>query len=204
MGRPRRHDRDELLGHARALWLSGGISSVTIRALSAASGASNGAVYHAFGSRDGLLARVWACEAEGFLRFQRDQVARALADGDPVAAFVAAAVAPATHAEIDAEGARVLLAADLDDFLTSELDDGARELLHGLRVDLGRLLIQLAEALWNRRDRAAVTAIRYGVVSLPGTLLLNGDDVADPVALHVLEQAARGIAAAPPARESPK
>ncbi len=198
MGRPRRYNIDELLDDARELWLTGGIANVTIRALSSASGASNGAVYHAFGSRDGLLARVWAREAEGFLAFQRERVARELRDGNPVSAFVAAALAPATYAEASADGARVLLTADLDDFLTSELDDDARSTLHRLRGEVGQLLVELSTALWGRTDRPAVAAVRYGVVNIPGTLLLNGKDVADPVARYVLEQAVRGIAAEPP------
>ncbi|MFW0785155.1 TetR/AcrR family transcriptional regulator [Gordonia sp. CPCC 206044] len=198
MGRPRRYDIDELLDHARRLWLAGGVTDVTIRALSAASGASNGAVYHAFGSRDGLLARVWAREAQGFLAFQRDQVTHALNEGGPECAFVAASLAPATYAENDAQGARVLLSAHLDDFITSELDDETRHRLRRLRADLGELLVELSSALWDRTDRTAVAAVQYGVVNLPGTLLLNGKDVADPVARHVLEQAVRGIAAAPP------
>ena len=82
MGRPRQYDLDDLLAHARDLWVGRGVDGLTIRALSAASGASNGAVYHAFGSRDGLLARVWAEEAGRFLTFQRDRVAEATREGD--------------------------------------------------------------------------------------------------------------------------
>jgi len=198
MGRPRRHDLGQILAHARTLWLERGIAGVTTRALGGVSGASNGALYHAFGSRDGLLARVWAREAEDFLAFQRGRVAEAMDRGDPSAALVAAATAPAAYAQTNPEGARLLLAADLDDFLTPDLDDDARALLGLLRADLGRLLTDLAVALWGRRDRAAVTAVRFGVVNLPGSLLLRGADVADPVALHVLEQAVRGIASQPP------
>ena len=80
MGRPRQYDLADLLGHARDLWIGRGVDGLTIRALSSASGASNGAVYHAFGSRDGLLARVWAEEAGRFLTFQRDRVAEAMRD----------------------------------------------------------------------------------------------------------------------------
>jgi len=198
MGRPRRYDLDDLLQHARALWLGGGTAGVTIRALSSASGASNGAVYHAFGSRDGLLARVWAREADGFLAFQRDRVTRVLRDADPTGALVAAALAPAAYAVTNADGARLLLAATVDDLLTPELDDEGRAHLHRLREELGRLLIELAEALWERRDRAAVTTVRYCVVDLPGTLLLKAEDLTDPLARHVLERAVRGIASDPP------
>ncbi|MBM7366899.1 TetR/AcrR family transcriptional regulator [Gordonia hydrophobica] len=200
MGRPRRYDVDDLLDHARTLWLTGGVAAVTIRALSTASGASNGAVYHAFGSRAGVLARVWARDAHEFLVFQQEHVTAAMAEDGPVAAFVAAALAPATYAENDVDGARVLLAADRDELLTPELDESSRTMLDRLRSELGQLSVQLSAALWDRTDRPAVTAIRHGVVDLPGALLLRGEGVADPVARHVLEQAVRGIAAAPPPR----
>src|SRR5699024_12836810 len=99
MGRPRRFDPDELADHARSLWVEHGKSGVTTRALVAASGASNGAVYHAFGSRDGLLARGWAREAAGLLTFQQDAVTRATsgggAAGGPVEAAHSAARAAA-------------------------------------------------------------------------------------------------------------
>ena len=80
VGRPRAHDVDVLLDHARTLWVEQGVSGVTIRALSVETGASNGAIYHAFGSRDGLLVRVWSREAERFLAVQSDAVDTALAD----------------------------------------------------------------------------------------------------------------------------
>lgn len=198
MGRPRQYDLDDLLGHARELWIARGVDGLTIRALSAASGASNGAVYHAFGSRDGLLARVWAEEAGRFLTFQRDRVAEAMREGDATAALVAAALAPAAYAKDDEDGARLLLAATADDLLTSELDEEGRTQLLGLQKELGALLVELAELLWDRRDRAAVTAVRHCIVALPGALLLNADGITDPLARHSIEQAVRGIASASP------
>ncbi|ORX06160.1 TetR/AcrR family transcriptional regulator [Mycolicibacillus trivialis] len=198
MGRPRRYDRATLADHARALWVEHGMTGVTVRALSALSGASNGAVYHAFGSRDGLLAQVWAREAEDFLAFQREAVAQAMAGGAAVDGLVAAALAPAGYADADAEAARLLLSADVDDLMTAELTDDGRALLRLRQKELGVLLVKLATALWDRRDSAAVTTVRYCVVDLPGTLLLRSQAVTDPVARHALERAVRGIAAEPP------
>ncbi|OBJ71008.1 TetR/AcrR family transcriptional regulator [Mycobacterium sp. 1274756.6] len=198
MGRPRRYDRETLVGHARALWVEHGITGVTIRALSAASGASNGAVYHAFGSRDGLLARVWAREADGFLSFQRHAVTDAMADGTAVDGLVAAALAPAGYAETNADGARLLLSVTADDLMTAELTDDGHAQLRQRQKELGQLLVELAAALWQRRDAAAVTTVRYCVVDLPGTLLLRSQQLTDPLARHALERAVRGIAAEPP------
>ncbi|MEU0313843.1 helix-turn-helix domain-containing protein [Nocardioides sp. NPDC006273] len=200
MGRPRQHDLDDLLGHARRLWIERGADGLTIRALSSVSGASNGAVYHAFGSRAGLLARVWAQEAGRFLAFQRDRVREAVLDGDATSALVAAALAPATYATDNADGARLLLAVTADDLLAADPGEPARTQLIDLQKELGTLLVDLASALWDRRDRAAVEVVRHCVVTLPGALLLQADDIADPLAAHSLEHAVHGIAAvAPPA-----
>lgn len=198
MGRPRQYDLDELLEHGRRLWIDHGITAVTIRALMAAAGASNGAVYHAFGSRNGLLARVWAREAERFLAFQRDHVEQALIQSDPVSALVAAALAPASYAVRNEEGARLLLTTNVDRLMTADLDADAHTVLLRLQLQLGELLIELATAVWGRRDRVAVTTVRYCVVDLPGTLLLKSAVITDPVAQHALERAVRGIASTPP------
>lgn len=198
MGRPRHHDLDELLDHGRRLWVEHGVGGVTIRALSVASGASNGAIYHAFGSRDAVLASIWAREAGRFLTFQRDLVEEAIRDADPVDGLVAAALAPAAYAARDDHGARLLLTATLDHLLTPELDADRRTQLRRLQRDLGGLIAELATALWNRRDDPAITTVRYCVVDLPGALLLKAKPVTDPVAQHAVERAVRGIASSPP------
>lgn len=198
MGRPRQYDLDGLLAQARLLWIEHGIDGVTMRALGAVSGASNGAVYHAFGSRDGLLARVWAGEAREFLAFQRGQVQDALREEDPTSALVVAALATASYAVEHEEGARLLLSATADQLVTADLDDDGRVLLRRLQQELGELLEELSDALWERTDRAAVTTVRYCVVNLPGTLLLNDRGITDPLARHVLELAVRGVAGTEP------
>lgn len=198
MGRPRQYELENLLEHGRLLWIEHGSGGVTMRALGNASGASNGAVYHAFGSRDGLLARVWTREARKFLVFQRDRVGHSLRQGDPVTALVVAALAPADYAVTDEQGARLLVSANVDGLMVPGLDAEARDQLLRLQQDLGGLLADLAMALWERSDKAAVTTIRYCVVNLPGTLLLKGKTITDPVAQHALELAVRGIASAQP------
>ncbi|WP_460370201.1 TetR family transcriptional regulator, partial [Actinocorallia lasiicapitis] len=91
MPRRRTHDLDRLLDVTETLAAAG---PVTIRAVAAASGVSNGAIYHAFGSLPGLLARTWLRAAAAFLDLQGSLAAVA----DPVEAVVAAASAPALFA----------------------------------------------------------------------------------------------------------
>ena len=196
MGRPREHDLDSLVDHARSLWVAGGVAGLTIRALSAESNASNGAIYHAFGTRAGLLAAVWGREATGFLAHLRERIRQTTASGDPVDVLLAAGLAPATYAAQNPEAARLLLAADVGSLFVPELDDDQRSALSALRRELGEIITGLAETVWQRTDRAAVTLARYCVVNLPGSLLLSSGNVTDPVATHALEHAIRGIGAA--------
>lgn len=195
MGRPRKHDPEALLDHARRLWAGDGVEALTLRSLSDVSGVSNGAIYHAFGSRDGLLAAVWAREAERFVTYQRAVVDQALSADDPVGAVLAAAAAPAGYARHDEDGARLLLSVAPESVRPSETD---RERHTRLRTALGAIVADLARALWGREDAAALRVVRHCVVDLPGALLLSPSRVSDPLAIEVLERAVRGVVAVPP------
>jgi AcrR family transcriptional regulator len=203
MGRPREHDLDSLLDHARQIWIERGAAALTIRALSAASTASNGAIYHAFGTRAGVLAAVWAREATGYLAHLRARIESvSAAAGQPVELLLAAGLAPLTYASSNPAASRLLLTANLDELFTPELDDDQRASLAGLRTELGQIIVSLAGTAWGRTDRAAVKLTQYCVVELPGALLLSAKNPEDPLATLALENAIRGIAATdlPPVR----
>ena len=74
MPRPQVYDRDAMLDAAEELAVEGGVKAVTIRAVSDLAGVSNGAIYHAFGSRGGLVGRAWMRAARRFLTMQRQAV----------------------------------------------------------------------------------------------------------------------------------
>lgn len=194
MGRPRRHDRDELLDHARDLWAREGLGGLTIRSLSARSGVPNGVIYHAFGSRDGLVARVWNREAGAFLDLQRHAIA---ACADPVRAAVAAACAPADFARGHPDGSRVLLSVRATALLTDRLDPDVQARVAERKRELGVIITGLAERCWARHDPTALAAMTMCVVDLPSALLLARDRVTDPLARHALETAVRAIASTP-------
>jgi AcrR family transcriptional regulator len=59
-------------------------------------GISNGAIYHAFGSRGGLVGRAWVRAARRFLKLQKQAVD---AEAEAVRAVVAAADTPAVFSE---------------------------------------------------------------------------------------------------------
>ena len=197
MGRPRQHDVDDLLDHARRLWIDHGLDGVTIRALSAASGVPNGAIYHAVGSRDALLARVWSREAEGFLAFQRDAVATAASTSGPVDALVAAACAPADYAIAHPDAAALLVSVRPDDLLTDRLADPDRDRLRAQKRELGRLVTDLAERVFGRHDKPALALVTLCLVDLPSATLLSRGRTTDPIARHALETSVRALATTP-------
>ena len=59
MARPRLHDPDSILDATLTVVLDRGAPEATIQAIAAESGAPTGSIYHAFGSREALLARMW-------------------------------------------------------------------------------------------------------------------------------------------------
>ena len=71
MPRPQVYDRDAMLDAAEQLAVEGGVTAVTIRAVSERAGISNGAIYHAFGSRGGLVGRAWVRAVRRFLTLQK-------------------------------------------------------------------------------------------------------------------------------------
>ena len=180
------------MDHARELWADKGTAALTIRALSARSGVSNGAIYNAFGSRDNLLARVWAREAERFLDYQRSVVTTALRVG-ATDAVLAAALAPADYARLDEPGSRLLLAVTGESLAVPDLPDDERARLRDLRRAVADLIATLSQEVWNRTDQPALTLIKYCLVDLPSALLLGGPQPADAIARQGLELAVRGI-----------
>lgn len=198
MPRPRVHDLDAVLDAAELLAVRSGPAAVTIRAISAATGVSNGAIYHGFGSRAGLLGRVWLRAAERFLAAQRAAVEEALA-GSPareaaVAAVVVAADAPAVFAEQDPTSGRFLLMFRREDLIG--LDEMPPEIATELRKldkQLAALFAQLARQLWDRDDREATAVLRDCVVELPSALLLRKTRITNPQARQRLSVAVRAV-----------
>ncbi|MBB2989120.1 AcrR family transcriptional regulator [Mycolicibacterium iranicum] len=201
MPRPRVHDLDAVLDAAERLAVSAGPAAVTIRALSEATTMSNGALYHAFGSRAALLARAWVRAAQRFLQLQRDGVDLALGahTGTAVDAVVAAALCPATFLDRSPASAQLLLTVSRDELLRSaELPAGAADDLRRLDDALGELFARLSDRLWGRIDRPALALVRTCVVELPTALLLRGNRTADPDARLRLEAAVRAVLSIPP------
>ncbi|WP_055405082.1 MULTISPECIES: TetR/AcrR family transcriptional regulator [unclassified Mycobacterium] len=192
MPRPRVHDQDQILDAVERLAVRSGPASVTIRAVSDATGVSNGALYHSFGSRAGLVGQAWLRAGHRFLSAQTDLI-DATPAGDGVDAVVAAAEAPAVFAHQHPESSQLLLTVRRDELLGPETP---AEIAAQLR-DLDRLLVQtmirLARLLWDRKDAAAVDVITTCIVDLPTAILLRRNRIDDPGARERLRAAVKAV-----------
>jgi AcrR family transcriptional regulator len=198
MPRPRTHDPDTVLDAAESLAVGSGPAAVTTRAVAAATGVSNGAIYHTFGSRAELLGRTWLRAAHRFLDLQTALVTAALdRHDDDVEAVVAAAEAPAVFAERHPDSSRLLLAVRREELL-GEVPDSAAADLAATDAVLVELLVRLSRRLWQRGDRHAVDVMTLCLVDLPTAVLLRRDRLADPRAREYLRSAVRAVLAVGP------
>ena len=171
MARPRLHSADALLDAAEALMADSGRAGLTVRALTARAGASNGSVYHAFGDLETLLANAWLRRARRFLALLRDAVDGELTAGDGRRAVQAAADIAARLAEQDLRAAQLLAALTRDDVLTEGVAEPVATDLRVLDRELAEELRKLARAVYGQADRAALDVVTTCVVRLPAALL---------------------------------
>ncbi|OWY81089.1 TetR/AcrR family transcriptional regulator [Rhodococcus sp. BUPNP1] len=209
MARTRTHNLDRLMDAAEALAVESGPAAATVRALSEATSVSNGAIYHAFGSRAGLMGHVWLRAARRFLDLQRDAVDRTLATGsapqNAVEAVVAAADAPAEYSIRYPVSGHFLLAVRRADVLGSgDVPNDVATQLNALDDALTALFVRLARGVWDRADREAVAVIRDCVVELPAALLLRGRRDPTPAVRDRLAAAVRAVLALTPPDPAPR
>ncbi len=201
MPRPRTHDLDVVFDAAESIAVAAGVSAVTIRAVAAATGVSNGALYHAFGSRAELLARTRVRAARRFLAVQAELVAAA-GPADPVAAVVAAAEASIVVAQRFPESGRLLLTVSRTEMLSGELPEAVAAEVAAVERELLDLLIDLALRMWGRRDGRAVDVVTLCVVDLPTAILLQRNRLHSPAAQRQLRAAVRAVLDVGPAQQS--
>ncbi len=207
--RPRIHSIDDLLDATERIAVDEGPAAVTVRAVSQVTGTSNGAIYHAFGSRGAMVGRAWLRAAERFLAMQRDAVDAAFAAAAPIRAaavnaVVAAADTPAVFAERFPESSRLVLGVRREDLLGPDVPDDVADAMAGVDAMLVALFILLSRALWDREDGRAVQVVEDCVVGLPTGLLLRGRRRPDAAARSRLEAAVRAILALDPPPVRPK
>jgi AcrR family transcriptional regulator len=142
MGRPALHDTQTLLDAARTIAADRGPASVTIAAVSAASGAPSGSLYHRFDDRAALLGQLWL-RTTG--RFQGGFLA-GLDSAPGVDGCVAAAVYVVTWCRDHPAEARLLLRGP-DDFAADDWPAPTRRQAAADRRALSKALRQRAAEL---------------------------------------------------------
>lgn len=200
------HDPDVVLDAVEDLVARSGPTAVTIRAIGAAVGVSNGAVYHTFTSRGGLMGQAWLRAGKRFLSVQTSLVDEAVARGDqggPIDAVVAAADAAVVFTEQYPGSSTLVLRVPREQLLADDVPDDVAEELRRLDEHLVALMVRLALAMWDRKDASAVDAITSCVVDLPTALLLRRDRLESATARAQLHAAVRAVLAVgpPPPRQ---
>jgi AcrR family transcriptional regulator len=163
MGRPAVHSPDAILDAARELVLDGGARGATVNAISRASGAPKGSIYHRFVSLDDLLATMWARAV------RRSQAAfvEALNEADPVSAAVAGALSLHDFAAEHPADARLLASLRREDLIETVTDPELRRELDELNRPLRAAVAELARRLFGRAGRENLERTVCAVIDLP-------------------------------------
>jgi len=152
-----------MLDAARDLLLGRGSRSATMEAIAEASGAPTGSIYHRFGSRDELIAKLWI---RAVYRSQASFVA-ALERDDAKEAALAAALSIIDFCEEHPADAQLLAAFRREDLIGVVPDGPLAAELKELNRPVERAVVQLARRLYGRRTRAALDRTLLAVFDLP-------------------------------------
>lgn len=173
MSRPRLHDLDDLLDVAERLVTDGDPAGLTLRTLATTARVPTGSIYHAFTSKDDLLARLWLRAAARLGTLQDDALGLwpPGADGSGREAIVAVALAPVRLAQRHPESARLFFAQRRDQLFSTDLPEAVTVELTAAQRRLVDRLVTLAHGAWDRTDRVAVDAVTACIVDVPTGLL---------------------------------
>jgi len=152
-----------MLDAARDLLLEEGSRSATIEAIADASGAPTGSIYHRFGSRDELIAKLWIRAVH---RSQASFLA-ALERDSPREAALAAALSIVDFCEDHPADAQLLVGFRREDLISAVPEGPLADELAVLNRPVERALVQLARRLYGGRSRAALDRTLLAVFDLP-------------------------------------
>jgi AcrR family transcriptional regulator len=163
MPRPEVHPSGAMLDAARDLLLGEGSPRATMEAIAHASGAPIGSIYHRFGSRDELIARLW------IRAVHRSQASFLVAAdrGEARAAALAAATSILDFCQEHPADAQLLVAFRRDDLIRSIPEGPLADELEVLNRPVEHAVAQLARRLYGSRGRAALDRTLLAVFDLP-------------------------------------
>jgi AcrR family transcriptional regulator len=152
-----------MLDAARELLLESGAGGATVEAIADLSGAPTGSIYHRFGSRDGLVARLWM---RAVYRSQASFLA-ALEQEDPRAAALAAAQSILDFCEQNPADARLLVSFRREDLIRTAPSGQLAGELEELNRPVETAVVALARRLHGRATRATLDRTLLAVFDLP-------------------------------------
>lgn len=175
MPRPAKFDEDQILDAAVRLVAGGGPGAATISGIAGLVGAPVGSIYHRFGSRDLLLARLWVRTIK---RFQRGFI-EALGVEDIDEAALGAALYNVDWTREHLEEAQVLLLYRLED-LSEKWPGELGEELSTLNSDVFAAIRGHAIKRYGKEaDAAEIRRVVFALVDVPYAAgrrhLVNGE-----------------------------
>ena len=153
-----------ILDAARTLVLEEGAGGATVGAIASASGAPIGSIYHAFGSRDTLLAQLWI---RAVRRSQRRFLEALEKGSDPLDGAVAAALSIYDFARDEPGDARLLASLRREDLIQMPLPAEVASELAELNRPIEEAIGALARRLFGRVSRERVEQTALAVFDLP-------------------------------------
>jgi AcrR family transcriptional regulator len=164
VGRRRVHQPHAILDAARTLVLDEGVGAATVAAIASKSGAPIGSIYHAFESRDTLLARLWIRAVQ---RSQKRFLEALESEEEPVNAAVAAALSIYDFARHEPGDARLLVSLRREDLVQMPLPPDLAKDLAGLNRPIEGAIASLARRLFGQASRQRVEQTALAVFDLP-------------------------------------
>jgi AcrR family transcriptional regulator len=161
--RPTLHSTDAILDSARELLLEQGAGRATIEAIAGASGAPIGSIYHRFGSRDAMLARLWI---RAVRRSQADFLAACAAE-DPRDAVLGAARSIIEFCRSHPADARLLVSFRREDLMQATEDDELKAELEELNRPVQKAVVSLARRLFGSARRRNLDRVVLATFDLP-------------------------------------
>lgn len=159
MGRSAQFSEQDFLAAAERLAAEQGPGAVTIAAVAAAAGAPTGSLYHRFGSRDELLARLWLDTVK---RFQSGFMAALAADDG-----LAAALHTPRWVGFNPLPARLLLLHRSSDFNAGHWPAQLQARADAQAAALRRALASFVRRRYGRNSAAALARVRLALIDLP-------------------------------------
>lgn len=195
MLRPQLHEPDFVLDSAEELVAQDGMDAVTIRALTKATGVSNGAIYRTFESRGGLLGRVWVRAERRFLDLMTSRVedAESQPDADPLDAVYAAAETSLLYPEMYPGSSALLMTVRREEIASQAMPRAIADQLRASERELAEVMARLAEGLWDRSDASAVDLISTCIVDLPKWIAARDQRYSMPILRDYLRAAVRSV-----------